>query len=345
MLKARAYDAAWMTSAPLRRRLRSLADAQRFDLVHVDSVGLAPHARRFRAPIVQNHHNVESAMLRRRADAEPSRWRRAFFRYDATKLTRLERRSARRTALHLAVSEVDGRRLRQIVGDGEIRVVPNGVDTEWFAPERPIGHGDGGLVFAGALDWYPNREAMRFFTGEVWPLLSDDAPARRLAIVGRGAPPDLRRLDGARGITLPGFVDDVRPWLDDASIYVCPIRDGGGTRLKVLDAMAMAKPIVATTLAVEGLGLDEGVHYLRADSPAEWLRQVRRLEADAELRRRIAAAGRALVVRRYDWRSIGRDLVAAYRNALSAAVPVPAPRAETRPATPRCPDATRSGAG
>lgn len=345
MLTARPYDAAWMTSAALRRRLRALAREQHFDLVHVDSVGLAPNARRFTAPVVQNHHNVESAMLRRRADAEPSRWRRALFRHEAAKLARLERRSARRTALHLTVSEVDGRRLRQIVGDGAIRVVPNGVDTAWFAPQRPLGHGDGGLVFAGALDWYPNREAMRFFTREVWPLLAHDAPERRLAIVGRSAPPDLQQLAGARGITLPGFVEDVRPWLDDASIYVCPIRDGGGTRLKVLDAMAMAKPIVATTLAVEGLALEEGVHYLRADAPAEWLRQVRRLEADGELRRRMAAANRALALERFDWRSIGRELAAAYRDALNCETRVPAPDRGRRPATPRCPDATRAGAG
>ncbi|RIK93448.1 MAG: hypothetical protein DCC71_24025, partial [Proteobacteria bacterium] len=333
----------------------ALVRERRFDAAHVDTIGLAPLATRVPAPLVQNHHNVESAMMERRAASAPSALRRALYRSEARKLAELEWRCADYTALHLAVSELDAERLRERVGAADVRVVANGVDTDWFAPRRALGHGDGGLVFAGAMDWYPNREATRWLVREIWPLLAADRPERRLAIVGRAAPAEVAGAARADArVEAPGFVGDVRPWLDDASIYLCPIRDGGGTRLKVLDALAMAKPLVATALAVEGLGLEAERHYLRAEAPHEWLAQVRRLESDAALRRRLAEAGRRLVARRFDWSVIGRALVAAHRDAARAARPLrsisggtraPAPDTAAPLPTRRCPDAAESEAG
>jgi glycosyltransferase involved in cell wall biosynthesis len=127
-------------------------------------------------------------------------------------------------------------------------------------------------------------------------------------------------------VVVTGFVEDVRPYLDAASIYVCPIRDGGGTRLKVLDALAMGKPLVATGLAVEGLSLVEDEHYLRAETPFEYVTQIRRLEHDPILRYRLAHAGRDLVVRRYAWEVIGEKLERAYRLPEAQAVREPALR-------------------
>ena len=124
-----------------------------------------------------------------------------------------------------------------------------------------------------------------------------------------------RRL-AIRGSRVAGFVDDVRPYIEAASIYLCPIRVGGGTRLKILDALAMSRPLVSTDLGVEGLGLLEGTHYLRANTPAQFVAQVRRLEADIALRQKLGEAGRAFVVERYAWHLVAEPLERAYAEAV-----------------------------
>jgi glycosyltransferase involved in cell wall biosynthesis len=122
----------------------------------------------------------------------------------------------------------------------------------------------------------------------------------------------------APGVSAPGFVDDVRPYLGAAEVYLCPIRDGGGTRLKVLDALSSGLPLVATALAVEGLGMSDGRHYLRAEMPADYVECVRRLGDEPELRARLCAEGRALVEQRFAWSAVGKRLEAAYDRAVSA---------------------------
>jgi glycosyltransferase involved in cell wall biosynthesis len=257
-------------------------------------------------------------MMRRRAEKEPSRWKRLYFRREGEKLERLEREACPEVAMNLVVSGLDQTRLSEVVGQARIRVVDNGVDVRYFEPGESGGARDGGLVFAGGMNWYPNREAIHFFLREIWPALVADRPDRRVTIVGQDPPAELVAATRDPRVTAPGYVPDVRPYLEAASIYICPIRDGGGTRLKILDALAMAKPLVATRLAVEGLDLEEEVHYLRAEAPADFVRQIRRLEGDGALRTRLARAGRELVERRYAWDVIGEKLDHAYQEAIAS---------------------------
>jgi sugar transferase (PEP-CTERM/EpsH1 system associated) len=309
-----AYDVNWLWSPDLGRYLSRLAGAEAFDLVHLDTLGLISYARHFEGtPIVLNHHNIESAMMRRRAEREPVRWRSRYFRREARKLERLEQVECARVAMNVTVSELDAARLREVTPRARLHVVDNGVDIHHFAPR---GGAEDGLVFAGGMSWYPNREAVLYFIREIWPALRADRPERRATIIGQNPPAELVAATKDPRVSVPGFVPDVRPYIDAASIYICPIRDGGGTRLKILDALAMAKPLVATGLAVEGLGLEEGVHYLRAETPADYVLQIRRLEADPALRQRLASAGRELVERRYAWEVIGEKLERAYDEAV-----------------------------
>jgi glycosyltransferase involved in cell wall biosynthesis len=169
-------------------------------------------------------------------------------------------------------------------------------------------------VFVGGMDLYANRSAVQLLVGEIWPRLASD-PSWRLIIVGRNPIPEL--LEAARDprVSAPGFVNDVRPYVAAAGIYVCPIRDGGGTRLKVLDALAMGKALIATRLAVEGIEVEDGVHYLSAETVDDFVAQIRRVAAQSDLRKALGREGRAFVEARYGWESIGKRLLDAYEFA------------------------------
>ena len=138
------------------------------------------------------------------------------------------------------MSTLDAARLRALVGEIETAVVENGVDVHYFRPVRDSRPRAGNLVFVGTMNWYPNQDAMRYFLRDVWPLLLADNPERSLTVVGRDPPTEVVAAARDPRVRAPGFVPDVRTYLAEAAVYVCPIRDGGGTRLKVLDALAMA---------------------------------------------------------------------------------------------------------
>jgi glycosyltransferase involved in cell wall biosynthesis len=305
------------------RHVHQITRTTHFDVVHLDTVFLARYLEAVSGtPAVLNHHNVESHLLRTRATSQRTPWGRAFFSGEARKVFALERAVVPRVAGNIVVSPLDGERLRQAGSTSRITTVPNGVDVDFFRVSGRVAVDEASLVFAGGMDWFPNRDAMEFFASEIWPTLSRDHPHRTMTVIGRNPPQALLGAARDRRLRVLGFVDDVRPHIEAASIYVCPIRVGGGTRLKILDALALSRPLVSTDLGVEGLGLVEGEHYLAANDPAQFVSHIRRLEADAELRARLGDAGRAFVVQRYSWRGIADSLEQAYANAARAGEPV-----------------------
>lgn len=310
------YDVTWLRSTPMRLHLEGLLAGVRFDLVHVDTIGLWPAVRApCGVPVVLNHHNVESQMIARRA--EGARWPgRVYFRRQAVLLQRIEAAACPRAAMNIAVSSLDAARLAAVAPGCRTHVVDNGVDTDYFVPGAASSAAPKTLVFAGRMSWYPNHGAALHLLREIWPALVAADPEYRLTIVGKDPAPEIARWPDSR-VRVTGYVEDVRPYLDEAEIYVCPIRDGGGTRLKVLDALAMGKPLVATALAVEGLDLVEGTHFLAAENPADFVRQIMRLSRDPTLRERLCVEGRRLVGRRYSWQVLGSELDRAYQAALA----------------------------
>jgi len=309
------YDVNWLMNRDMKIFLERLSKSETFDLVHVDTIGLYPYVAPFSGtPIVLNHNNIESHMMRRRFEKETNCLHKIYFLRESSKLRRYERGVCGKCAVNLVVSDLDESRLKESAGNVRIAVIPNGVDVEYFQTRQQIGRGREGLIFAGALDWYPNREAVRFFLKEIWPKLREEKPERPVTFVGRNPPRELLDASKNSSIHVPGFVEDVRPYLDDAEIYICPIRDGGGTRLKILDALAMGKPLVATGMAVEGLDLVEDVHYLKAETAAEFLSQINRLESDSDLCQTIATAGQRFVKEHYSWDLIGEKIAHAYQE-------------------------------
>jgi glycosyltransferase involved in cell wall biosynthesis len=249
----RVYSTFTYQSRPFTRRLRELIATRRFDVVHVDSIVLSKYLPMLaHLPVVCGHHNVESALLQRRAMAQTG-WRRAYLSHQAGLMQREERRWFGAAALNVAVSEADREQIETMAPGARCTVVPNGVDTTRFQPAP--GRGDG-MVFVGEIGWFPNHDALRFFCEEILPRVRAAGQRAPVRWVGR-APDEARREYRARyGVELTGYVPDIRPLVHDAACYVVPLRVGGGTRLKILDAWAMGKAVVSTSIGCEGLAAE-----------------------------------------------------------------------------------------
>lgn len=311
LLRRRPYTLYAYESAAFRRRLRELLAAERFDLVHLDSLDLAGYVRDLprAAAVACTHHNVESELLARRARGERGWARRAYLAFQARRVRELERSGCPRFALNVTVSDRDAERLRALAPGARFATVPNGVDTAYF---RPGPDADDGIVFVGGTNWFPNRDALGFFATEVLPRLRRRRPDVTTTWVGRSSPGEAERVRAEHGIELTGYVDDVRPYVHRAACYVVPIRVGGGTRLKILDAWAMGKAIVSTRVGCEGLAARDGENLLLADGPEEFAEAIARVLADPALRRRLGAGGRATAVERYGWDVIARRIADLY---------------------------------
>jgi glycosyltransferase involved in cell wall biosynthesis len=187
-----------------------------------------------------------------------------------------------------------------------VRAVATGVDTSFFVP-------DGGpespasLVFTGSMDWYPNEDAILHFMRTILPLVRQAVPAVTLTVVGRNPTPRLRAAAAGLPVCITGRVDDVRPYVSRAAVYVVPLRIGGGTRLKIFEALAMGKPVISTTIGAEGLPLVPGEHFICSDEPVEFARAVVNLVTDPRRRETLGTAGRRLVEERYSWPRVARE--------------------------------------
>jgi glycosyltransferase involved in cell wall biosynthesis len=314
----RAYTRYCYESRPFQQRLREILKSQRFDLVHVDSLDLARYLPQLTdLPLACTHHNVESELLNRRAAFEPSAWKRHYLRSQA-RLTRNEERSwSERVQLNLAVSPEDRATLERVSPRARVAIVPNGVDTDFFQPGSANGQD---VVFVGSHGWFPNRDAMSLFAADILPILRASSPDVRVTWVGR-VPAGVRRsYEHAHQIRLTGHVDDTRPFLEAAACCIVPLRVGGGTRLKVLEAWAMGKAVVSTSIGCEGLEAIDGENILVRDSAASFADAVRAVLQDEQLRSSLGRTGRRTAQRLYDWDTIYASLQREYLALLPNAV-------------------------
>lgn len=310
------YDINWLSSDAMVDAIDRVLSSSRFDVVHFDTIGLAQYRGLAKdAGTALNHHNIESTMMAHRASTEPRRLLRQFFKLEATKLKRAEQSFCGQFDMNLVVSPEDGEVLKRHSANVRTTVVANGVDTDYFVPRADPGGKT--LLFCGGLDWYPNGEAMEHFFEAIWPRLTRRIPDVQMLVVGRRPPKWLQDLgESDRRVRVTGFVDDVRPYFREAIVYVCPIRIGGGTRLKILDALAMGMPLVGTTFACSGIAVEHERNVLLADDPDSFVDEVVRLLDDSILRSRLASSGRDLVLREYSWDVVGRSLMSAYEAAV-----------------------------
>jgi polysaccharide biosynthesis protein PslH len=312
---------------------RALHDAI-YDLVMLESSFMGYYSLPDQIPLVLDQHNVESEILLRSGQHERSAIRRAYNLLEYWKYRSDEQRICRKMHLTFAVSTRDRDMMLSWGGDTPCVVISNGVDTDYFGPveNRDGDSQQANVVFTGTMSYSPNTEAMRYFAAEVWPLIQQQAPEAALQIVGSAPPTEILKLARLPRVTVTGSVPDVRPYLAGAQVVVAPLRIGGGTRLKILEAMAMARPVVSTSLGCEGLEVEDGRHLLVADDPNEFAAAVVGLLHNPLRQAVIGREGRRLVEQSYDWRALGsrteenlRALLRARQTQPQTSIHVPTP--------------------
>ena len=319
------YAVAKYRSAAYRRAVEQLLATQRFDAIVCDFlVPVVNLPDTLPCPAILFTHNVESEIWRRHVETARNSVSRRLLEAQWRRMRRFERAALGRFDLVLAVSDADRQTFGRLFPDAltaPVHVVSTGVDTAYFAPmsdHQPAKRSH--LVFTGSMDWLPNEDGMQYFVREILPLIRQLEPDATLSIIGRSPTPAVRRLANDHGVRVTGSVDDVRPHVAEGSVYVVPLRIGGGTRLKIFEAMAMGKAVVSTTIGAEGLPVTPGQHIVIADEPQQFAEAVVRLVRDDEMRRRLEVEARKLVVERYDWSAVARDFEDALERVCRARV-------------------------
>jgi sugar transferase (PEP-CTERM/EpsH1 system associated) len=309
------YAVGQYRSRAYARRVKELLAPRDFDLIVADFLPPVVNLpRTLTCPAVLFTHNVESEIWRRHAETARGTVKKALYRSQHHRMLRFEGQALARFHALLAVSEADRdtfMRLYPGVDREAIHVVRTGVDTEFFSPAAAAAATAGDsveLVFTGSMDWLPNEDGMLWFCNDMLPLIRQRIPNATLSIVGRTPTAAVQQLAERQGVRVTGRVDDVRPYIRNAAVFVVPLRIGGGTRLKIFEAMAMAKAVVSTTVGAEGLPVTHDRDILLADQPGSFADAVVRVVRDVTLRTRLEAAARALVADHYDWSVVARDL-------------------------------------
>jgi sugar transferase (PEP-CTERM/EpsH1 system associated) len=307
---ALALARSWLSSSPvdvLKCRVPALREqaervlATGVDLCVADFLVAAANVPDTRGiPAVLFEHNVEHMIWKRLRDVERAPWRRALLSVEWKKMRRYEARACEEADLTLAVSEADRDLLETCAPRATIRTIPTGVDTAYFHPNGG-GETSTSLVFTGAMDWYPNEDAMLYFIEAILPAIRRSVPDVSLSVVGRNPSQRLQSVAARAGVHVTGTVEDVRPYVARAAVCVVPLRVGGGTRLKIFEALAMGKAVVSTTVGAEGLPVVPGHHLLLADGVQDFAHTVASLLRDPGRRQHLAFAGRRLVEERYSW--------------------------------------------
>jgi len=309
------YTINWLKSRTFSEQLKIFLSKHDYNLIHFDTISLIPYLKYVTdKPVVLDHHNIESHMLLRRADNEKNSLKQWYFKQEGRRLEAVEKRVCPQFSLNITCSKIDQDRLIELTGNSRVEEVPNGVDTDYFQPDESIEQQQS-LIFVGTLSWYPNIEAIRFIAYELWPRIKATIPDVTIDIIGANPPQDIKQVgESDVRFHVHGFVDDVRPYMDKAAVYVCPISDGGGTKLKILDAFAMGKAVVAHPIACEGIHAIEGKHVLFAENADQYLHHIREFLDDEALRYRLGRNARQLIEQEYAYHQIGENLSALYEK-------------------------------
>jgi glycosyltransferase involved in cell wall biosynthesis len=308
---AQPYAVRRFASSEMQARIRQFLARGSFDAVLCDTVYSAVNLSDTHVPVILNCHDVEHVVLERYVALEQNPVKRLYAWREISKLRKWEEATCRQAAIAMACSENDRQLLSSLCPGLCAMVVPNVVDFDCYAPRE-----DGNtstILFQGAMDWFPNRDAVTFFVARMLPVLKQSVPHIRFVVAGRNPPPAfVSKFAGVSGIKFTGNVPDMRAEIAKAAVCIVPLRIGSGTRLKILEAAAMAKPVVSTRIGAEGLNFVDGEEIVLADEPRAFARAIVALLADPARRRTMGLAARRRVEIQYS--------MSALRSALGQAL-------------------------
>jgi glycosyltransferase involved in cell wall biosynthesis len=294
-------------SAAMKARIASLQSEIKFDSVVCDFLSVAPNFADLRR-IVLFQHNMETMIWRRHAEHASSALRRAYFRLQARRMFEVEKRICQSVAHVIAVSQGDADRMKSLFGVDRISSVSTGVDLDYFRRPLTAQQARFDLVFVGAMDWLPNIDGVRFFVHEILPIIRRSRPSCSVVLAGRSPVPEIRAIAETDPlISVTGTVPDIRPYLWESAVSIVPLRIGGGTRLKIYEAMAAGTPVVSTSIGAEGLSVSDGREILLADRPEAFASRCLALLNARDLAASQAGAAFRLVQSRFSWDEVARS--------------------------------------
>lgn len=314
ILRGKAYSVQTHTHRDVQATLDELFYRDHYDLVFFQSVLIAGYRLPDDIKVVIDQHNIEHELLYRTYQHATGLLRRWYSRRESRLVKSFEIEHCRKAHLVLVTSEREMVSLKNLVPGCILRVVPNGVNTETFESEHTQQKEKKNIIFMGLMYYYPNVDAVKYFAEKCWPLIRSQVPDVTWSIVGSKPPAGIKQLAALPGVTVTGFVPDVRPYYDDAIVAIAPIQVGSGTRLKILEAMAMRKAVVSTSIGSEGLAVVSGEHLIIEDQPEAFAQAVVQLINDPESRNRLGNAGRTLVEAEYSWERCGDRLLRALED-------------------------------
>jgi glycosyltransferase involved in cell wall biosynthesis len=298
------YAVSRFRSPRVQQRLRTWFSENNSDVVICDFLDAAVNLpAQLSVSRVLFQHNVESEIWRRHAETETNPAKQIIFSREFRKILAYEKATLPRFDHVIAVSEHDRNLMKAWIDSERVTVVPTGVDLTEFKPDISTRDPEPLVMFVGAMDWEPNTDAVEYFSSEIWPAVLESVPEARFRIVGRNPDGRVRHLAG-KTIEVTGRVPSVISQLREAAVVIVPLRIGGGTRLKIYEAMAAGKAVVSTTVGAEGLDVHPGRDIVLTDAPGAFAEAIVRLLQDRSLRQRYEVAAAALA-RQYDWPSVG----------------------------------------
>jgi sugar transferase (PEP-CTERM/EpsH1 system associated) len=307
----------------LAKRITEITASEDFDIIQIELSFLARFATAIsptsKAKVVLATHNIETQRFERELKLWSWDARHLVLRADAILFPHWEARALSKVDGALAVSELDRAWIVANSDDCPAKLAPNGVDVEFFSPERTASDQTQSIVFTGLMDYPPNVDAVRWFVADIFPDLRQVFPALQFCIVGARPSDSVLELAAVDGVEVTGEVPDIRPYVNEATAFVVPLRSGGGTRLKILQAMSMACPVISTAIGAEGLDVEDDKDILFAEDSAQFLAQVGKLLESPAAAVRIGEAGCDLVNAQYDWSACLRGLDTLYSELLGEA--------------------------
>ena len=318
ILQSAPFAVSKFTHPEVKRAVASAMDSRKFDVAVCDFLSASLNFPATLAiPTVLFQHNVESSLWQRLASTESNLAKRLAYKIEACKMVKYERAALRRFHRIIAVSDYDRQQMLGMHPASAIAVVPTGVDTEKYTAAPPSNADPPKIVFLGSMDWEPNIDAVSYFCRDIFPRIRALFPSAMFQIVGRNPHPAVKQL-ACDSVEVTGTVPSVSEYLREATLFVVPLRAGGGTRLKIFEAMATGKAVISTTIGAEGLAVQSGRDLILADEADSFADATILLLTDAALRRRYEEAAARLAAQ-YDWSNIVQQFSAVLQDTCSSA--------------------------